>query len=179
MKSSYRAVLSFAIAIISFALSNRLASAENSSGITIGWGADKAASANAAIMAYLGDPVPPPARIDPKYTAEGLLAAFQALAKRLDYKVQKLAVDDTEFPFLVYGVIEGRADHRDLQTALRSMSGYAYSGSTTGSTRDGSTYFSLNMMPTSQYPRSDAEAIRRRLMIRLQMLGVIWKDAAR
>ena len=174
-----RSPLPLLIATLALSVSHPLSGAEKKSAVTIDWGAGPAAPANAAIMAYLGDPVPPPARLDARYTAEGLTAAFRALCRNLGYEIQKLSVDETEFPFLVYGVLEGRCDYREIQAALRATAGYAYSGSSTGTTKDGSTYFALNMMPPAEYPRSHAEAIRRRLMIRLQMLAVIWNDPSR
>ena len=55
--------------------------------------------------------------------------------------------------------------------AIREMKGYDYGGSVRGSTASGSTYFSLNMIPRDQYPRGQAVACQRRLMVRLQMLA--------
>jgi hypothetical protein len=106
------------------------------------------------------------------------MAACNAWAMSLGMELKQLAVDDTEFPFLAYGVISGKHDFQAIQTALGAMPGYAYGGSVVGS-RNGMTYFSLNMMPANQYPRAQREAIQRRLMIRLQMLGAIWSDPAR
>jgi hypothetical protein len=135
------------------------------------------APTTASIMRYLGEPVRPPPALDPKYTAEGLAAAFTALCQSRGLKVQQFAVDTSEFPFLVYGLLEGGRDFfRQIDGELKTVPGYAYGGSVVGSTRDGSTYFSLNMTPRAAYAGSDAEAIQRRMMIRLQMLGVIWTD---
>jgi hypothetical protein len=161
------------VAAVGICASPHVLSADTNSGVTISWDRAKAGSANAAIMAYLGEPVPPPARLDPKYTVEGLTAAFTTLCKKIGSDVIKLGVDDTEFPFLVYGVITGERPFQDIQNALRAMPGYAYSGSVVGSS-NGTTYFSLNMVPRDQYPPEQAEAIRRRNMIRLQMLGAVW-----
>ena len=152
--------------------------AQSEPGVTFTWDSQKASSANAAIMAYLGDPVTPPANLDPKYTPEGLTAAFRQLSQNLGFKVQRLAVDQSEFPFLVYGIIEGRQSYNALKEGLSAMPGYAYSGSSTGNA-DGSTYFALNMMPQREYPREVADAIHRRSMIRLQMLAAIWKAPPR
>jgi hypothetical protein len=135
------------------------------------------ASTTVSIMKYLGDPVRPPSTLDPKYTAEGLASSFAALCQSRGVKVQQFAVDTSEFPFLVYGLLEGgREFFRQIDAELKTVPGYVYGGSVVGSTRDGSTYFSLNMTPRAAYPGSDAEAIQRRMMIRLQMLGVIWTD---
>jgi hypothetical protein len=144
--------------------------------MTVAWTPEKASSANAAIMAYLGEPVPRPAELDPKYTAEGLIVACKAMCAKLGFELHMLAVDDTEFPFLVYGVISGSHDFQAVPATLRVMPGYAYGGSVVGRKR-GMTYFSLNLMSHDQYPSAQREAIQRRLMIRLQMLGAIWSDS--
>lgn len=142
-----------------------------------GFGAGKNASAlssdsNLAILAYLGNPVPAPADLDAKYKRTNLLAAFTALSKKADLRVKTLEVDESEFPFLAYGVLADKCDFRVLEKGLREMKGYDYGGSVVGQTDQGSTYFALNMIPHDQYP---SDGCARRLMIRLQMLA----DAAR
>lgn len=126
-------------------------------------------TANAAIMAYLGNPVAAPATLDPKYTPTNLLAAFTAMSAKAGWRIQKLAVDESEFPFLVFGLVAGR--HELGQKEFRGMQGYEYGGSVVGITEDGSTYFALNMIPRDQYPSELAAACNRRLMVRLQMLA--------
>ncbi|MDO8544046.1 MAG: hypothetical protein Q7S40_26690 [Opitutaceae bacterium] len=175
-RSSYPFRLPVVLSIVSLCVANLAFAADNQSRVAFTWNPEKANSANAAIMAYLGDPVPPPAVLDPKYTPEGLVAAFRTLCRNVGFEVKQIAIDDTEFPFLVYGIIEGRQSYQKIKDGLAAMSGYAYAGSSTGSTGSGSTHFSLNMVPNSAYPRSQADAIRRRTMIRLQMLAAIWTD---
>lgn len=128
-----------------------------------------AGQANAAIMAYLGNPVSAPANLDARYWPTNLAAAFVTMANKSGWQIQKLAVDDSEFPFLVYGVIDGR--HELVANDIRAMEGYDYSGSVRGSTDKGTTYFSLNMIPHAQYPAGQMAACHRRLMVRLQMLA--------
>jgi len=130
--------------------------------------------ANLAIIAFLGKPVPAPANLAAKYSPKNLEAAFTASSKKSGLQVQKLAVDDSEFPFLVYGVLAGKPEYRVLEQGLRGMKDYVYGGSVVGAT-DNSTYFALNMIPQTQIPSEQAAACSRRLMIRLQMLA----DAAR
>jgi hypothetical protein len=130
--------------------------------------------ANAAIMAYLGDPVPAPANLDSKYWPTNLAAAFIAMGNKSGWHIQKLVVDESEFPFLVYGLIDGR--HALVEKDIREMEGYDYSGSVRDST-DKRTYFSLNMIPHSQYPAGQAAACNRRLMVRLQMLAETVRQA--
>jgi hypothetical protein len=130
-------------------------------------GAIPPGQANAAILAYLGDPVAVPANLDAKYSPTNLAAAFITMGNKLGWQIQKLAVDDSEFPFLVYGLIEGM--HTLEVKDIRAMEGYDYSGSVRGSSDKG-TYFALNMIPHSQYAAEQA-ACNRRLMVRLQMLA--------
>ena len=121
---------------------------------------------NHAIIAYLGDPVSPPADLDTIYSSKNLMAAFTSLMEKQGVTIKKLAVDDSEFPFLLYGVLGGKYDFRNLNL----MKGYSYGGAICGNNGKGDTQFSLNMIPTDQYPRGQAGACYRRLTIRLQML---------
>ena len=134
------------------------------------------APANLAIMAYLGDPVPAPAGLAAKYYPTNLAAAFNALSKKNGWEVRRLAVDETEFPFLVYGVLAGQHDFRTIEVALRQGTDYAYGGSVVSRTDEGATYFSLNLIPSDQLPSAHALACHRRLMIRLQMLADAAQD---
>lgn len=127
---------------------------------------------DAAITSYLGKPVPALANLDRKYSSAELAAVFRDLTDTLGFKVDKLAVDTSEFPFLVHGRIDSAAGagfFKKIDAELRALPGYTYGGSVTGRTRDGSTYFVLNMVPSSAYPKEHAEAISRRLTVRLQM----------
>jgi len=125
--------------------------------------------ANLAIMAYLGDPVPPPAGLDASYSPTNLMAAFTTLSRNQGLQIKRLAVDNSEFPFLVYGVLAGKCEFRVLQAGLQQMKGYDYGGSVVGSTDQGGTYFALNMIPHNQYPSCCVVACNRRLMVRLQL----------
>jgi hypothetical protein len=127
--------------------------------------------ANRAIMAFLGNAVSPPAGLDARYSPTNLLAAFTSLSKKQGLRIERLAVDDSEFPFLVYGVLGGRHEFGELQASLRQTKDYDYGGSVVGSTDKGGTYFSVNMIPYGQYPAGQAAACNRRLMVRLQMLA--------
>jgi len=124
--------------------------------------------ANLAILAYLGNPVSAPADLDAKYNPTNLRAAFTVLSRKADLHVKTLEVDESEFPFLAYGVLTGKCDFQVLEKGLREMNGYGYGGSVVGHTDQGATYFALNMVPHDQYPSDRCD---RRLMIRLQMLA--------
>jgi hypothetical protein len=126
--------------------------------------------ANRALLAYLGNPVPPPADMDLRYNQENLLKAFTSVCQKADLVVTKLAVDDSEFPFLVYGTLAGRHTLPE-KPVFEEQKGYTYGGSVRGSFGDSSTYFAVNMIPASQFPADQEEACHRRLMLRLQMLA--------
>ncbi len=131
-----------------------------------------AASANDAILRYLGEPVSAPPNLAAKYTVEGIESAFRALCEQHGVKIKTLTIDRSEFPFLVYGRLEGgREFFRQIDSHLKALPGYSYAGSVGGGSHEGVTVFSLNMIPTSEYPREHVEAIRRRQMVRLQMLA--------
>jgi hypothetical protein len=140
-------------------------------GITDKLNEDRSSSeANRALMAYLGDPVAPPANMDSHYNKESLLKAFTALCGKADLVITKLAVDDSEFPFLVYGTLDGKHTLPEKAT-FEDQKGYTYGGSVRGSVGDGGTYFAVNMVPHDQYPDDHEQACSRRLMLRLQMLA--------
>jgi hypothetical protein len=155
MKMSFRPRAATAICLALLAVTPLASAEKKSSDITIDWG-------TAALA---------PGKIDPKYTPEGLTAAFRTLCQRLGYRIDHFAIDQSEFPYLVYGTIEGRRDYRDLREGLGKMPGYAYSGSTTEVARSGVTYFALNMTPASLYSRDHiGPAPREAIMHRLQSL---------
>ncbi len=144
--------------------------AVKTSGEKDGSRSDPGNKANRALLAYLGNPVPPPASMDSRYNKENLLKAFTALCRNADLVITKLAVDDSEFPFIVYGTLEGAHTLPD-KPLFEDQKGYTYGGSVRGSIGEGSTYFAVNMVPRSQYPEGQEKACNRRLMVRLQMLA--------
>ncbi|MGO8698059.1 MAG: transglutaminase domain-containing protein [Limisphaerales bacterium] len=125
---------------------------------------------NQALLEYLGNPVKPPPNMDPLYNQQNLLNAFKALGRKTGLVINTLAVDDLEFPFIVYGTLDG-AQKLPEKSAFEEQKGYSYGGSVRGSSGGGSTYFAVNMVPGSQYPADTEKACQRRLMLRLQMLA--------
>jgi RNA polymerase sigma factor (sigma-70 family) len=125
---------------------------------------------NSALMDYLGSPVSAPANLDPRYMPENLKQAFNQMTKTAGLEVQKLQVDNSEYPFLVYGAIAGRQEVDAIKAAIGTNPGYKYSGSVSMRTYDGgqpTTYFALNMIPDGK----GGEAADRRVMLRLKMLS--------
>ena len=109
----------------------------------------------------------PVAAVDPRYTPDGLRDAFARLCRALHYRPLRVEVDQSEYPFVVYGVLEGRCDYQHIRNALFRMPGYAYAGSVTSVQRDGSwTIFALNMTPPDSI-RVDQQ----RLLARLKALA--------
>jgi hypothetical protein len=136
-------------------------------------------SSNAAIVNYLGEPVRAPDGLDSKYSAEEMSAVFRSVCESLGIKIEKLAVDTTEFPFVVHGLVErqlGNDFFRRIEAKLREVPGYSYVGSTSGRSKDGASFFVMSITPRKVYPPEHADAIERRLMLRLQMIGAAWKE---
>ena len=148
-----RLILVFLLSLTAF---SPLTAAEDGSGIVFDFG--------------IGEPVPPPAKLDRKYTRTGLREAFTALCKRLGYSIVKLDIDQAEFPYLITAVIEDRCDYRALRDGLSSMSGYAYNGCATRY-RNSVTHVALNMIPTDQYPADQSRVIQQRVRLRLSKLA--------
>ena len=124
------------------------------------------------ITVDMGDGRVAPADVDARYTPQALREAFQAVCKKLHYRIERLEVDATEFPFLVHGVLD-KGDHREIRDALNAMPGYTYVGSVTLNTSDGPTLFALNMTPQDQYPRD--RATQERIRERLNALARSWR----
>jgi hypothetical protein len=133
----------------------------------------QATPANSVFESYLGRPVSVPSNLDPRYSPEEISAVFRDLVETLGMKVTKLGVDASEFPFVIHGRVDSTAGadfFKKVDAELRALPGYTYGGSLTGKAEDGTTYFALNIIPSSAYPEGANETIRRRLMIRMQLL---------
>lgn len=108
------------------------------------------------------------AAIDARYTPEALKEAFLAVCQRLHYQPLRVQVDQSEFPYVVYGVLAGRCDYGAIRDALRDIPGYAYAGCFTGSRNDGArTIIALNLVPDAV-----SQVDRQQLMARLRTLGL-------
>lgn len=107
----------------------------------------------------LGPPVALPPGVDPKYAAEALKTAFAAAVEKAGLDIVELAVDESEFPFLLYGAIGSRGGVLDLKAIMARMPGYRYVGSVT-SRNLGYVAFALDVTPGEQYPAGQAQAIQ-------------------
>jgi hypothetical protein len=125
---------------------------------------------NQALLEYLGNPVVPPAAMDARYTKDGLINAVQTAARNAGIKVKRVAVDDSEFPFVVDVICEG-SDFVKLKEQIRKLDGYDYSGSIGNDVNhDGSdTCNAFNLVPYQAYPSGTSQQIYRRLWLRQQV----------
>src|ERR1017187_10736478 len=120
--------------------------------------------ANQALLEYLGDPVEPPADMDAAYSKDGLIKAIQTAARNAGISVQRVEIDDSEFPFLV-GVICKEGDYSKLTDQLRKMDGYEYNGSVSSHTHN-----AMNVVPYRVFPPALGERISHRTGLRMQVL---------
>jgi hypothetical protein len=108
---------------------------------------------NRILLEYLGDPVEPPLNMDVRYTTEGLSNAVLAAARNTGIKVKYMAIEDSEFPFII-GVICQGSDVTKLKSQFKKMDGYTYNGSIGNDTNsDGSdTCNVFSIVPYKAYP---------------------------
>jgi hypothetical protein len=149
-----RSTLTACAVVLLVAMASRAAPAPEKPGVTVDWSKVKGA----------------PDKTDARYTADALRQAFAALCKSVGYRALTVEVDQSESPFLVYGVLEGRCDYRKLRDKLSTMDDYTYVGSVTNVHRDGAaTAFALNMIPESARARNRENA--QRTMERMKQLA--------
>lgn len=138
--------------------------AEKKSDITLDWG-------HATLAPAIDEPVPAPSNLDPKYAPEALANVVRVACKTLGYRIRHLAVDSSEFPFIVHGVLADRCDHKALRDALPAFDSYAYVACAMNYRSGGDTLFALSITPANQYPRLYSQSIRQRLPARLRLLS--------
>lgn len=119
--------------------------------------------ANQALFEYLGEPVAPPADMDPAYSKDGLIKAIQTAARKAGISVERVEIEDSEFPFLV-GVICKEGDFSKLTGQLRKLAAYEYNGCTSTSTHS-----AFNMVPYREFPSQFSKSIRHRTGLRTQI----------
>ncbi len=122
---------------------------------------------NKALFEYLGNPVMPPSNMDERYTATALTGVILLAAQNAGITVKSVAVDDSEFPFIV-GVICQGSDAGKLKNALKIMPGYEYGGGIGDDSHvDGSdTCNVFNIVPYHAFPQGTVDQIYHRLMLR-------------
>ncbi len=118
---------------------------------------------NQALLEYLGNPIEPATNMDARYAREGLSNAIQLAARGAGISLKKVAIDDSEFPFLV-GVICGESDFLKLKEQIKKMDGYEYNGGTGSHTCN-----AFSIVPYRAYPSEASQHIHHRLVLRQQM----------
>jgi hypothetical protein len=116
---------------------------------------------NRVLFDYLGNPVPPPANLDPAYTKEGLTHAMQAAAQSAGISLLKLEIDDSEFPFLVGVVFAATTDRQKLDDQIGKMAAYNYTGGVGGENSR-----TMNLVPSGAFPAEARQRIYHRMMLR-------------
>ncbi len=120
--------------------------------------------ANETLFRFLGDPVPAPADVDPAYSREGVLKAINTAARNAGVTLERVEVDDSEFPPLL-GVVTRAGEFEKVRAQLGLMKEYNYGGSV-GS----DTLHAFNMVPYPAFPHESSDRISHRLMLRQQVL---------
>lgn len=122
---------------------------------------------NKALFDYLGNPVMPPPNMDQRYTATALTDAVLRAAHDAGITAKRVAVDDSEFPFLV-GVITGGSDFTELKSALKTMPGYDYGGGVGDDSHDdgSDTCNVFCIVPHRAFPQDAMDQIYHRLLLR-------------
>ena len=118
---------------------------------------------NQLLLEYLGNPVEPSANLDARYTKEGLISAIQLAGRNAGVALKKVAIDDSEYPFLV-GVVCRESDFPKLKDQIKKMDGYTYNGGTGSHTCN-----AFIIVPYDAYPREASQRIHHRLMLRQQV----------
>ncbi len=118
---------------------------------------------NQVLLEYLGSPVEPAANMDARYTKGGLSSAIQLAARGAGISLKKVAIDDSEFPFLV-GVTCGESDFLKLTEQIKKMDGYEYNGGTGSHTCN-----AFSIVPYRAYPPEASQHIHHRLVLRQQV----------
>jgi hypothetical protein len=119
---------------------------------------------NELLYRYLGDPVVPPAGLDPAYSPQGLSNAIVLAGKNAGIKVKVLFVDESEFPFLLV-ISFANGDWERLKAQLQKTNGYAYRGSVSSAN-----WGIFNITPLRVIPAEVRSAAARRYPLRESVL---------
>jgi hypothetical protein len=119
---------------------------------------------NQALFDYLGEPVDPPEDMDALYSKDGLIKAVQTAAHKAGISVQRVEVDDSEYPFLV-GIIYKEGDYPKLTDELRKLEGYEFNGGISSPT-----HCAVNLVPWRVFPSKFSQRISHRMGVREQVL---------
>lgn len=139
-------------------------------------------ASSSALVAYLGEAVPPPPNLDPAYSKEGLANAIQQAAQLAGVSLKKVEIDTSEFPFLVGVVYDSgtdfeqsastrervKSDFGKLSDQFKKIPGYEYRGSVGGAPG----IYTYDLTPYDRFVPAEArERIERRTLLRLKMFS--------
>jgi hypothetical protein len=130
------------------------------------------AVANALGRTAVQQPVATSKDLQDRYKPEEILAAFRSALKATGTESPDLEVDETEFPPLLFGVISGRRDGHYLREVVPAMNDprYHHNGAMSHDVGRDRMAFSLNVVPSSEYPEAAAATIGAHLHDRLKSL---------
>jgi len=120
---------------------------------------------NAKLYRYLGDPVSPPARLDPAYSPAGIRNVVLLAAKNAGITINILATDESEFPCLIAINCEDAAFQK-LKAQFKTMDKYDYSGSVTSNS-----LCIFDITPSRAIPAEVRTTARRRITLRMSVLS--------
>lgn len=129
---------------------------------------------NAALHAYLGEPVNWPAEVDPAFSVQGLRRAFEEACDRVCVSLRRFEVDYSEFPPVV-GVEVVSADAEFSVDALGGALPDPYEGSgctSSGHDEGGVLVRTIvtDVVPWDAVPSNDLDRAMRRRGVRTQRL---------
>jgi hypothetical protein len=119
---------------------------------------------NQVLFEYLGNPVEPPAKLNPAYSKEGLTKTIESAAQTAAISLRRLEIDDSEFPFLV-GVVCGSGQADKLKAQIRTLTEYTFAGGVGGDTS-----YAMNIVPYPAFPPHAGQRIYRRMLLREAVL---------
>ena len=96
---------------------------------------------------------------------QGLTDAVQLAAKNAGVTLTQVAIDDSEFPFLVF-VACPKGDYPKFKAELQKLPQYDY----LGGVGDNSATMAFNMIPSRAWPEASIRQIHHRMNLRDLML---------
>ncbi len=118
---------------------------------------------NRVLFDYLGNPVAPPANLDPAYTPSSLRDAVLTAASNAGISVRSVEVDDSEFPFFIWAT-GNEDDFAKLKAQFKKMDHYEFYGSVGGNEAH-----VFTIIPQSAWPEDVRQRIYRRATLRMQV----------
>ena len=115
---------------------------------------------NRRLLEYLGSPVAPPDQLDPAYTKAGLTSAMRLAARKAGISLQRLEIEDSEFPFLV-GIVCAEEDYPKMLEQIKEMPAYEEQGGVSSKTCR-----AINVIPWRAFPSEASQRIGRRMTVR-------------